>query len=88
MAIKSMTEVNGFGKEFVARFRGFKNVCEVATPNAAVTASNAAYGMLGFGIMSVVKHGICRNTKFGKWTPVSDWFGRVARKNLENKMED
>lgn len=71
MGVKSMTEVDGFGKEFVARFRGFKNVCGVATPNAAVTASNVVYGALGFGAMSLIKHQFCKNTKFGQWQPLA-----------------
>lgn len=62
--------VEGFGGEFLARFRGRKVAAGVSEPNLGVTVANAACAGVGYGIMRVIKNGPAKDTKFGQFSLV------------------
>lgn len=62
--------VEGFGGEFLARFRGRKVAAGVSEANLGVTVANTACAGVGYGIMRAIKHGPAKNTKFGRFSLV------------------
>lgn len=64
-------KVEGFGKEFLARFRGHKVAAGISEANLGVTVANATAGGIGFGIMRLIKKGPAKNTKFGQFSLIN-----------------
>lgn len=61
-------QVDGFGPEFVARFRGHKVAGGVSEANLGVSCANFAMGFVGYGVMRLIKKKACAGTKFGEFS--------------------
>lgn len=61
-------QCDGFGPEFVARFRGHKVAGGVSEPNLGVSASNFICGTTGYFMMRFIKRVLCKGTKFADFS--------------------
>lgn len=64
-------QVDGFGPEFVARFRGHKVAGGVSDANLGVSTANLGCGFAGYAIMRLIKKHACKGTKFGEFSVIN-----------------